>query len=662
MTLIDALVVSLNLDATKFTAGQQQTNTALASMRDGAGKAAREMSATTKGMVDGFARVRTEVLGLLGLFAVTRGFKSITSDITQQDAALGRLSSRLGVSTQELAGWDGAAQSAGARAGEATGSIATMSAAFERFKLTGQGGDTFIPYLTRLGVHLRNTRGEMLSAGDQQLELARAFQAQDRTDPKATDFLGGQLPGMTQGMIDFLRRGPEFVQQRLDKQKAIGLPTQQDTRNAQDILEQLGYVDGRMRTFGRHLLNDVSPGITRVLTRLGDWLDKHLPGWYAKIDPIISGFMRKLDGLDFDRVATDVEHFGKRVWDAFSALANWQPPAWIAHLLGLDAAGGETGQPGQSGAQGSGGGLAGFFASHFGRNNYLPSGTMASDAMNEAATRNGVPVDFARKIFAIEKGVDADGKALISKAGAIGAGQLMPGTAKDLGVDPYNLQQNVDGSTRYMRTLLDRYHGNQAAAAAAYNAGPNNPAVQRFADTGDASGLPAETRDYVQQFGHHWFEADRSGRNAELKQLDHTGGFWDGFRNPPAQISVPPKPWVPAPTLEWHPVNSIAKLQDNGRDMPGDRTPEKPDLAGLQRLLSGDAAAAAANSAIPTAAQRWGSASVTSTEHHDNSSATTINGGVHVHTQAKDAKGIARDMDSALKARGMAAQSNRRLS
>jgi soluble lytic murein transglycosylase-like protein len=71
--------------------------------------------------------------------------------------------------------------------------------------------------------------------------------------------------------------------------------------------------------------------------------------------------------------------------------------------------------------------------------------------------------------------------------------QLMPGTAAALGVrDPYDARQNVDGGTRYLRSLLDRF-GSVNRALAAYNAGPN--AVERFA------GVPpyAQTREYVQR-------------------------------------------------------------------------------------------------------------------------------------------------------------------
>ena len=59
----------------------------------------------------------------------------------------------------------------------------------------------------------------------------------------------------------------------------------------------------------------------------------------------------------------------------------------------------------------------------------------------------------------------------VSSAGAIGLGQLMPATARDLGVDPHDIAQNLDGSARYLLMMLDQF-GEGSLALAAYNAGP----------------------------------------------------------------------------------------------------------------------------------------------------------------------------------------------
>ena len=79
----------------------------------------------------------------------------------------------------------------------------------------------------------------------------------------------------------------------------------------------------------------------------------------------------------------------------------------------------------------------------------------------------------------------------VSRKGAIGLTQLMPGTARDLGVNPADPVANLLGGARYLRQLLDQFDGNVENALAAYNAGP--------ARVRSAGGVPAiaETRAYV---------------------------------------------------------------------------------------------------------------------------------------------------------------------
>ncbi|MCD4783222.1 MAG: lytic transglycosylase domain-containing protein [Candidatus Eremiobacteraeota bacterium] len=91
----------------------------------------------------------------------------------------------------------------------------------------------------------------------------------------------------------------------------------------------------------------------------------------------------------------------------------------------------------------------------------------------------------------IESAFDVDA---VSVSGAIGLGQLMPGTARSLGVDPENVVQNVGGAAKYLNYQLRRWRGYKNTiplALASYNAGPG--AVQRY------GGIPpySETRNYV---------------------------------------------------------------------------------------------------------------------------------------------------------------------
>jgi hypothetical protein len=111
--------------------------------------------------------------------------------------------------------------------------------------------------------------------------------------------------------------------------------------------------------------------------------------------------------------------------------------------------------------------------------------------VEEAARLHQVSADLVKAIIAVESEFD---QWAVSSKGARGLMQLMPDTARRLGVsDSFDARQNIFGGTQYLRQLLDRFGGDVDLALAAYNAGPN--AVLRY------GGIPPyrETRGYVQK-------------------------------------------------------------------------------------------------------------------------------------------------------------------
>ncbi len=108
----------------------------------------------------------------------------------------------------------------------------------------------------------------------------------------------------------------------------------------------------------------------------------------------------------------------------------------------------------------------------------------------DAAARTGVPVSLLTAVAQQESGFDPSA---VSPAGAQGLMQLMPSTARGLGVtNPFDPTQAINGAAGYLKSLLSEFNGNTSFALAAYNAGPG--AVLKY------GGVPpyAETQRYVQ--------------------------------------------------------------------------------------------------------------------------------------------------------------------
>lgn len=104
-----------------------------------------------------------------------------------------------------------------------------------------------------------------------------------------------------------------------------------------------------------------------------------------------------------------------------------------------------------------------------------------------AAARHGIPEDLFLRLIQQESGWNPGA---VSHKGATGLAQLMPGTAKSLGVDINDPVDNIEGGARYLRMMYDKF-GTWQLALAAYNAGPG--AVEKH------GGVPpfAETKGYV---------------------------------------------------------------------------------------------------------------------------------------------------------------------
>ena len=113
------------------------------------------------------------------------------------------------------------------------------------------------------------------------------------------------------------------------------------------------------------------------------------------------------------------------------------------------------------------------------------------ELIKDAALEFGVPEPFARAVAISESNLLPH---RISAAGAIGIMQLMPFTARDMGVvDPFDSKDNIRGGVRYLSLLWKRYRGDKRRVAAAYNAG-----MGRVPKRGKLN-LPGETRHYVKK-------------------------------------------------------------------------------------------------------------------------------------------------------------------
>lgn len=135
------------------------------------------------------------------------------------------------------------------------------------------------------------------------------------------------------------------------------------------------------------------------------------------------------------------------------------------------------------------------------------------DLIADTAGRYGVPLELASAVAWQESRYNQDAR---GAAGEVGMFQLMPGTAADLGVNPYDLRQNVEGGIRYLREQFERF-GDWTTALIAYNAGPGN--VSRGT-------VPRASRDYASSVLARVGANPATRTQAPATPATRAGGVW----------------------------------------------------------------------------------------------------------------------------------------
>jgi hypothetical protein len=276
-SVIDALVVTLGLDASKFKQGSDQAQNSLKQTSGEAAKTAKELEARGKQAASFFSAIKVEALSVLAIFTAGMGLKSFVQDTLSSSAQLQNLAGNLQMSATGVQAWQKTFERAGASASDAT-SLFT-SAANEIGKLkTGQGMGEALKGIAMAG---GNVNEALKGPREMVLEESRVLEKLNAINPALARARAMQM-GLSDAQFAVLKSGPAALEAQVSaQQKLTGLNDDQIKRMAalnarwNDFKTNLEGIGNRMMG---ELSGKAGPAlefITEKLTQLSDWASTH---------------------------------------------------------------------------------------------------------------------------------------------------------------------------------------------------------------------------------------------------------------------------------------------------------------------------------------------------------------------------------------------------
>lgn len=537
-TIIDALVVTLGLDATGFNKGQKEVKGGLDDTRKKADQAAKDMEAAGKRAASFFGSIRTELLALVGVTLSVQGFKNFITGMTDNLQQLAVNSRSLDMSAKSLDGWQRAAEAAGSSAEKITGNLQ----AFQNLITTFRGGGNVQgnPLLMALN-GFSGATGAKFDLGTATPESI--LREVEKNLPKLNK--DAQRKFLNDINIDNALQG-SLVSQKLSSDAdffaGISKASPEATKKAQDFNRRLVEMKQNFSAASQVLYESLIPYVEKLIPlieKFGVWISTHGPeiqkffsdsaaevnkavdavsGWQnalsilaafvagswalkmlAGISRVRGGFGPLLAAMaavsSWDKIGKAQDEARKQGVSVGEYLVNKKPDApdknsfmgkadaWLqksyAWWDSISSTGGVSNEYDAYGtaskAKGSGKAMLEWMTPLFSKLETLYK--LPSGLLKSVATTESGGNQFA-----------------ISGAGAKGLFQIMDGTARDLGLkggDVFDPEKSANAAAKYLSQLLKSNGGDLVKAIASYNWGAGN--VQRKG----LENAPLETRNYV---------------------------------------------------------------------------------------------------------------------------------------------------------------------
>jgi hypothetical protein len=315
-TIIDALVTTFTLDASNFLANSRKLRDEQKAMSAEQRQAAKDVDEYAKRHRESFAKVAESALSMFAVFTAGKGIKDFIMDTIASDASLGRLAKNLNLSVSNLSAWERATEQFGGSAAGLDSTFQSMNQGLQDFAQTGQS--SLIPWLRTMGVQAVDARGKLRSMNDIMMDLSKSASTMDR---QRANYLLNQH--MDQGSANLLLEGPQAVASELARQGKMGLPNDQDVKNAQALQKLMLDFKNESSDLGRTILRELAPPLIDLLKYFNAILTENHGEMAKELGTRFKEIADWVKAVDWKRVATDAEAFGRTANSIAQALGGW---------------------------------------------------------------------------------------------------------------------------------------------------------------------------------------------------------------------------------------------------------------------------------------------------------------------------------------------------
>jgi len=266
-SVIDSLVVELGFDTKGALKGRKELEDIFKKLREDGERSGKGLEESAKRADVMISKLRDSVLDLFVVFTGGRAIKDFVKDLTDSDAAVGRLSRSTETAVSQITELEGIASISGGTVDGMAATIQNLQSAAQQLALTGQSST--LPYLRALGVQLKFNAHGALDVKDELLQLAAAGQRVGGGARAAELFRGA---GVTdEGTINLLLQGTDAIKRYTDAIDEAGHATKEDVGAATDRQQAFRIFNASLETLGRTILTILTPAIVGV-TKFLTWL------------------------------------------------------------------------------------------------------------------------------------------------------------------------------------------------------------------------------------------------------------------------------------------------------------------------------------------------------------------------------------------------------